>query len=318
MVLDDPHGQAGAAAGQAGQVGPVGGERADPGQPDVGLDADQDVAAGGQQRRDPRHAGEVPIHDPQPVGAEHLRLLGQHPVQQRLLGLALVPTGLVPTGRATHHGEGGPGERVGDVQVTDLRVAGLGRPGGAERGPVGRGVGHPGHRAVDRPEPQPAAHLDPGQRRVEVLGDHRGQQLPLQLLQWCLADRGPPGGQHRSRGHGVRPLPRHRGQLPEQRGEHLAGVGVGHHGHQQHRADRGGDAHLPPRHGLDLSGRADRGGDPVDRARPAAAVQFLLRGPEPGMITRPALRLDPSVPAHHRGRGHRHRAPHHRLARRDR
>ena len=36
------------------------------------------------------------------------------------------------------------------------------------------------------------------------------------------------------------------------------------------------------------------------------------------MITRPALRLDPPVPAHHRGRGHHHRAPHHRLARRDR
>ena len=138
VVLDDPHGHGGAAAGQAGQVGPVGGERADAGQPDVGLDADQDVAAGGQQRRDPRHAGEVPIHDPQPVGGEHVGLLGQHPVQQRLLGLALVPTGLVPAGRAGHHGQGGPGERVGDVQVTDLRVAGLGLPGGAERGPVRR------------------------------------------------------------------------------------------------------------------------------------------------------------------------------------
>ena len=213
---------AGAAAGQPGQVGPVGGERADAGQPDVGLDADQHMAAGGQQRRDPRHAGEVPIHDPQPVGGEHVGLLGQHPVQQRLLGLALVPTGLVPAGRAAHHGQGGPGQRVGDVQVTDLRVAGLGLPGGAERGPVGRGVGHPGHRAVDRPEPQPAAHLDPGQGRVTVLGPDRGQQLPLQLLQRCLADRGPPGGQHRGRGHGVRPPPRHRGQLSQQRGEHLA------------------------------------------------------------------------------------------------
>ena len=208
VVLDDPHGQAGAAAGQAGQVGPVGGERADPGQPDVGLDADQHVAAGGQHRRDPRHAGKVPIHDPQPVGGEHVGLLGQGPVQQRLLGLALGP-GLVPTGRATHHGQGGPGQRVGDVQVTDLRVAGLCRPGGAERGPVGRGVGHPGHRAVDRPEPQPAAHLDPGQGRVTVLGSDRGQQLPLQLLQRCLADRRPPGGQHRARRHRVRPPPRH-------------------------------------------------------------------------------------------------------------
>jgi hypothetical protein len=226
VVLDDPHGHAGAAAGQPGQVGPVSGERADPGQPDIGLDPDQDVAAGGQHRRDPRHAGEVPIHDPQPVGGEHLRLLGQHPVQQRLLGLALGP-GLVPAGRATHHGQGGAGQRVGDVQVTDLWITGLGLPGGTERGPVGRGVGHPGHRAVDRPEPQPAAHLDPGQGRVTVLGPDRGQQLPLQLLQWCLADRRPPAGQHRARGHRVRPPPGHLDQVPQQRGEHLAGVGVG-------------------------------------------------------------------------------------------
>ena len=41
VVLDDPHGQGSAAAGQAGQVGPVDGERADTGQPDVRLDADQ-------------------------------------------------------------------------------------------------------------------------------------------------------------------------------------------------------------------------------------------------------------------------------------
>ena len=45
-------------------------------------------------------------------------LLGQHPVQQRLLGLALVPTGLVPTGRADTPRPGWPGSarrrRAGD------------------------------------------------------------------------------------------------------------------------------------------------------------------------------------------------------------
>ncbi len=156
-VLDHPHGQGCPAAGQAGQRGFVGGEPADPGQPDIGLDADQDVGAGGEHRRDPRHPGEVPVHDPQPVGAEHLRLLGQHRVQQPLFGL-----GLVPAGRATHHGQGGAGERVGDVPVADLRVAGLRLPGGAEHGPVGRGVGHPGHGGVDGAQPQRGAHLDPG------------------------------------------------------------------------------------------------------------------------------------------------------------
>ena len=80
-----------------------------------------------------------------------------------------------------------------------------------------------------RRSPRAAARRPPrpGQGRVTVLGPDRGQQLPLQLLQWCLADRRPPAGQHRARRHGVRPLPRHRDQVPQQRGEHLAGVGVG-------------------------------------------------------------------------------------------
>ena len=167
------------------------------------------------------------------------------------------------------------------------------------------------------PEPQPAAHLDPGSGRVTVLGDHRGQQLPLQLLQWCLADRGPPGGQHRSRGHGVRPLPRHAVNSPSSvvstSRESASGITV------ISSTARMVQATLISRRATALifrsAGRRRRSGR---SCRPAAAVQFLLRGPEPGMITRPALRLDPSVPAHHRGRGHRHRAPHHRLARRDR
>ena len=317
VVLDDPHGQAGPAAGQAGQVGPVGGVPADAGQSDVGLDADQDVGAGGQHRRDPGHAGKVPVHDPQPVGGEHVGLLGQHPVQQRLFGLTLGP-GLVPTGRATHHAQGGAGERVGDVQVPNLRVAGLGRPAVPNAARLARGVGHPGHGAVDRAEPQPAAHIDPGQGRVSVLGPDSGQHLPLQLLQRRLADRRPPRRQHRARRHRVRPPPRHLGQLPEQRGEHLAGVGVGHHGHQQHRPDRARHAHLPPRHRLDLPGRADPGGYPLDGLRPTAAVQLLLRDPEPGMITRAALGLHPPIPAQHHGRHHHHLAPGHRTTGRDR
>jgi len=93
VVFDHPHGQSGPAAGQVGRVGPVLGERADAGQPDVGFDADQHVAAGGQHRGDPEHPGEVPVHDPQPVGGEHVGLLAQGPVQQLLFGLGLVPAG---------------------------------------------------------------------------------------------------------------------------------------------------------------------------------------------------------------------------------
>ncbi len=151
-----------------------------------------------------------------------------------------------------------------------------------------------------------------------MLGPDRAQQLPLQLLQWCLADRRPPGGEHCGRGHRVPPLPRHRGQLSQPRGEDLAVISLGHQRHQQHRPDGGGHAHLPPRHSLDLPGRADVGGDPVDRPRPAAAVQFLLRDPEPGVITRAALGWDPPVPAPHRGRHHHNLAPHHQVTGPDR
>jgi hypothetical protein len=76
-------------------------------------------------------------------------------VQQLLFGL-----GLVPTGRAGHRRQGGAGERVGNVQVADLRVVGLGLPGRTKRGPVGHRVGHPGHGALDRAESQPGAHRD--------------------------------------------------------------------------------------------------------------------------------------------------------------
>ena len=44
--------------------------------------------------------GEVAIHDEQPLLGEHPAVLGQRPVQQGLLG-----GGLVPAGRAGHHGE---------------------------------------------------------------------------------------------------------------------------------------------------------------------------------------------------------------------
>ena len=90
-----------------------------------------------------------------------------------LLGVALgrhlpVPSTAGASGPSVAHAHSGPTIEqvrglssltvlkvdVADVQVTELRVAGLRLPGGAERGPVGRGVGHPGHRAVDRPEPQ--------------------------------------------------------------------------------------------------------------------------------------------------------------------
>jgi hypothetical protein len=102
-------------------------------------------------------------------------------------------------------------------------------------------------------------------------------------------------------------------QIPQQRGEYLARVRVGHQGHQQRRSDRGSHAHLAARHSLDLPGRADAGVDLIDRVRPAATVQFLLRGPEPGVITLAARGLDPPIAAQPGQRDRHDLAPGHRL-----
>src|SRR5512143_3567486 len=105
---------------------------------------------------------------------------------------------------------GAAGEGVGEVQAPDLRVAGVGLPGRAERVPVRLRVGHPGHGPVDGAQPQSATHIHPVavaavpavavaefsavvvavsavvvavSAVVAVLGVDRGQQPLLQLLE---------------------------------------------------------------------------------------------------------------------------------------
>ena len=183
--------------------------------------------------------------------------------------------------------------------------------------PVRLRVGHPGHGPVDGAQPQPATHVHPDTDVVALpagvvvlpavvvvaqLGVDRGQQLPLQLLQRHRADRDPPGGQHRARGHRVRPSPRHLRQVPEQRGHDLAGVGVGHQRHRRHRPDHERHAHLPPPPGLDLPDRADPGGDPVDRPGPQRRSNSCSAAPSracsaglPWAWTRPSRRTRAGV-----------------------
>jgi hypothetical protein len=310
VILDHPYGQGHPATGDAGQPGPVRQELPGPLQPDVALDADQDMRLG-DHPGDPGYPGEVPIHDPQLAAGERPGVLDEHPVQQFLLGL-----GFAAAGRAGHHRPPGPAERVVGARASDLRVAAARRSGGAVAAAVGLRVRHPCHCAVDRAHPQAAPDVDPG-RSVMVPGPGRGQPLVFQLLRRGRADRGPPGRQHRPRRHRVLPPPRHRQQVPQQRAHHLAGISVRHQRHQQHRPDGERDAHLPPSLRLDLPGRAHPGSHPLDRLRPARRVQLHLRGPQPGMITRSAAGLHPPVPAHPRRCDHHDLAEGHQIARLD-
>src|SRR6266536_1730896 len=93
----------------------------------------------------------VAIHNPKPPRGEQVVVVLQRLVQQRLLGLALVP-GAAGAGRPGGHAEGGAGGGGGDPQLPQLRerrgiVGGARRP---ERLPGGSAVRHPDQRPVDR------------------------------------------------------------------------------------------------------------------------------------------------------------------------
>ena len=254
--------------------------------------------------------GKVPVHDPDPGGGEHLRVVRQGLVQQHLLSLALVPAAAGRgTGRPGGHGQGGPGGGMRAAQLAQLRVGrgvigGAGRP---ERLAVRRGVRYPGQRPVDRAGVQVPDGDSPVIMRT-MLGVYPGQQPVPQLLQRLRADRLPPGGGDRRVRQPIRALPRHQGQVPEQRGHHLGVVRVRRHQrHQQGEPDRQRAGHRPPRRALDLPLQDHRGGDLVDDARRARQlIQPFLGHPQAGVISRVPGRLHPPVAADHRARD-RHR-----------
>ena len=153
-VLDHADGQRDAAAGQAGQVGAVGQEIPGPVQRDAVPDADQHVRAGRQHPGDPGRAGEIPVHDPDAVSGEQVRIAFQGLVQQLLLSFSLVPPAAGRgTGRAAGHRQGGAGGCVAEPQLPQLRDTGeesSAVPADPNACPVRRGIGDPGQRPVDR------------------------------------------------------------------------------------------------------------------------------------------------------------------------
>ena len=268
------------------------------------------MGAGGQQPGDARDAGEVPVHDPQSLRGEQVRVILQRLVQQRLLGFALVPAAAGGgAGRAGGHGQGGAGGGVRQPQVPLLGVGRgiIGGAGRAERLPVRRGVGHPGQRPVDRAGVQ-VSHDDRPVVMVAVLGVDAGQHQVPQLFQRAGPERLPPGAGHRRGRQRVRPLPRHRGQVSHQGRHHLGVVRVRRHQrHQQGEPDRQRRRHRPPRRALDLAPQRDARRDLPDHIRPSGqGIDPLLGHAEPGVLSRVPGGLHPPVPADQRRR-HRHR-----------
>ena len=309
VVLDDPHPDLLVLAADVGHVGPVGQEVPGLRDRDVALEPDEHVRDL-DQPLDPGDAGEVAIHHEQPLLGEHPGELGQRPVQQRLLG-----GGLVPAGRPGHHREHAAGGGVGDRQVPQLRVGGgvIAGPRRPELRPVRRRVRHPGHRPVDRAQPQ-VTDLDGAVVMVLVLGVRRGQHHVPQPQQRLRAGRVPPGGQHRVRRHGERHVPGQQRQVAEQRGQDLPVAGLRHQRHQQHRPQRRRHRHRPPRRALDLPPRHRLRRHLVDHAGlPGHLIQLLLDDPEPGMVSGMPAGLHPPVAAHHRRRDRHRLAEHHQV-----
>ena len=275
------------------------------------------MGAGRQHPGDPGRAGEIPVHDPDAVSGEQVRMAFQGLVQQLLLSFSLVPPAAGRgTGRAAGHRQGGAGGCVAEPQLPQLGIRGgiirgAGRP---ERLPVRRGIGDPGQRPVDRAHVQ-VPDGDGPVIVIAVLGVDAGQQQVPQLLQRDGPERISPGGGHRRGRQLVRPLPRHAGQVPEQGCHHPGVVRIRRHQrHQQDEPDRQRGRHRPPRGPLHLAAQHRRRGDLADHARPAGqGVQPLLGHAEADVIRRMPLSLHPPVAAHHRRRDRHRLAEHHHI-----
>ena len=129
------------------------------------------------------------------------------------------------------------------------------------------------------------------QSRSSCSGPGRAQHDVLQFLQRLRAERVPPVPARPLRRRHPGPRPRHQGQVPGQRDDHLPDVRVRHQGHQHDDADheRPGQQPFPlPLHELLPQHRPLR--DPVDHARPGLA-------PPATPPTARASRAQPGCPA---------------------
>ncbi len=135
----------------------------------------------------------------------------------------------------------------------------------------------------------------------------RAQHDVLQFLQRLRAEGSPPVPERARRRRPPRTRPRHHGQVPGLRDDHLPGVRVRHQRHQDDGADHESPGQQPlpdPFHELRPQYRPLR--DPVDEARPCLLPQPFLQRSQRRVLARAALRLHPPVPADPRWRDRHH------------
>ena len=130
---------------------------------------------------------------------------------------------------------------------------------------------------------------------VAVLGVYRGQQPGLQPGERGRPESLPPRAQHLGGRDLILALPRHQHQVTGQRGHDLAVASVGHHAHQQARADRERGRHRPPGLPFHRPGQRHLPGDLVDHAGTEQLIDLPLGSAQPGMVSGMPARLDPAV-----------------------
>jgi site-specific recombinase XerD len=189
-VLDDADGNGDAVAGQLREIGAVGQDRANLFQGNVAFHPDQHVRAL-DEPGDPSRAMPEPVHEPDPVRREQVRIVPHRRIQQFLLR-----GGLVRAGRAVRHPQQRPGGDVVQRQRPQARERRgiIARTDGTVHGAVRRRVRDPDHRPVQRPRPQRPVPSDGHGPPVPVLMllPCRAQHDGLQVLQRLRAERVPP------------------------------------------------------------------------------------------------------------------------------
>ena len=242
----------------------------------------------------------------------------------RALGPAGVPTGSVCCrGGPVRHREQCPARAAGQRERPQARVrAGvISGAYGAEERPVRGRVRHPQQRPVQRPRPQwpplPDRHRA-GAAPLPVLAPGLAQHEVPQFSQGDRAERVPPVPGRPRRRRPPRPRPRHQGQVPGQRGDHVPDAGFRHERHQDDHPDheRPGQQPFPfPLHEPGAQRRPPR--DPAGDAWPGLRFQPFLQRPQRRVMHRAALRPDLPVPLDLRFRDRDHLAEHDRAARAD-
>jgi hypothetical protein len=158
----------------------------------------------------------------------------------------------------------------------------------------------------------------PGQPRSRCSRQDEPEHEVPQLFQGNRAERVPPVPGRPRRRRPPRPRPRHQGQVPGQRGDHVPDPRLRHQRHHHDHPDHEGPGQKPfppPLHEPGIQRRPP--GDPAGGTRPGLRFQPFLQRSQRRVMHRAALRPDLPVPLDLRLRDRDHLAEHHAAARAD-